>query len=166
MGESMQTRLDHWILPAVASGLTAGNSNAINVACSTTAVVIDLSTMDGLPEGWPYIDGPNNPSPLGHYFRICADGGDIYALFGPSYASVSGITTVNTTTVTAGTGVVTMAPKIPMKVPDNAWQDFLLPIGPRGGSSSDMSGKQSPCRFLALITTTGSPTARCHQSSL
>ena len=134
----------------------------------------------GLPAGWPFPDGPSDPTPLGHYLTIQADGGVIYALFGPTYASVSGITTTTTNTVAAAgsvsaagmptQGAITPLPNVACAIPalsTGAEGFFKLHKGNATAPNNGPAGTNSPSRFLALICAGAvTATARLRQGSI
>lgn len=141
---------------------------AIN--CSTTVQVIDLTTLPkcaALPGDQPV------KNPVGSYVRITADGGNVYFVTGNNFALLNAIpNTVVYSTVNATTGAVSNFANIPDVIYSGAWKDFVVVPGITGsmgssgaGSATPGYGKDSPCRYVALLTSTGNAAARIHQSS-
>ena len=153
----------------------AGQTVAVN--CSTTVTVVDLTS---LPRSVAVPGEQPVKNPVGSYIRITAQGGDVYFTTGSNFAALNTInTTVGFTAVNATTGAVTFNATTASTeldfIPAGAWKDFVVMPGQGGSSGSSgavMSGanvkgygKDSPCRYVALITSTGNATARIHQSS-
>lgn len=154
-----------WVMPMHVDA--SGNPAGIAVAVTTSVVAVDLTTMPGLPGTWPTNVTTANPNPLGHILDIEAEGGDVYAVCGPTFASVTGANAPvpgTTNTVNGGTGAVTLAKGICMHIPAGTTRPFRLPEG-NIGSGGGPFGSGSPCRFVALITKSGTATARLWQSS-
>lgn len=163
-GVSEQSAQADWILPPMVDG--SGNPNCVVVSVSATAQLVDLSTMPVSP--YPSSQGTvQQPSsnPLGHYVRIEADGGDVYALFGPSPAS---LLTGNvplasvTNTISGTTGAITAAKQTCCHIPSGTYKDFKLPAGASAGGW----GLQSPCRYVSLVSGGGTAKARVYQASI
>jgi len=165
MGQSEATRQSDWLLPAVVDG--TGNPNCIAVAVSTGAAALDLTSLP-VPAGvYDSHVAAATPNPIGRYVNFQAQGGDVFLIFGPTFASVTGGSnapaagTVNT--VNGTTGVVTMAKKVCIWVPQGQTLGCKLPVG--NESTPNQYGTASPCRFVAYVTSTGSATLRIWQSS-
>lgn len=112
MSQTEATRQSDWILPPIidTTGLYNGTPNGIQLASSTSAVIVDLFSLPPLS----YLDRSANaaiPSPLGHYICIQARGSDLYVLFGSSFASMTA-TLVSSALVTNPGGGYTSAPTV------------------------------------------------------
>ncbi|MBV9311546.1 MAG: hypothetical protein JOZ73_11975 [Solirubrobacterales bacterium] len=140
---------------------STGKARMVALAVTTTAGVIDLAA--NMPIS-PATD-PRETAPFGHYISLVAEGGDVYVLFGPTNASVTGANVPNpATTGSAQAGTVGLCQYIPAgrELP------IHLPRGPgREGplSNAPALGGASPMRFLAYVTKSGTATLRIHQSS-
>lgn len=135
---------------------------AIN--CSTTCQVVDLTS---LPKS-PATPGEQpNKNPIGTYVRIVAQGGDVYYTTGSNFAQLNAIAnTVVFSTVNATTGAVTISGKELDYIPAGAWVDFVAVPGVTPPAARNApAGNDSPCRYVALIASSGNPVARIHQSS-
>jgi hypothetical protein len=161
MGQTEATRQADWILPIMAD--TTGNVAGAALTASTSAVIIDLSTMIAATQA--YLSGSShamNPDPLGKYLNLQAQGNDVFCVFGPTLASVSGANAPNPATVNTVTAhAVNNIPGICMWIPQNATAAIKTPVG----SPDTTSHLNSPCRFLAFVTSTGSATLRIWASS-
>jgi hypothetical protein len=172
MGQTDATRQSDWILPMMVDA--NGNPNGVAIAVTAAVTGVDLTTVPGLPASFAGTPGATqDPNPLGHYLRVTAQGGDVFLVFGPNYASVTGANAPApaTTNAVSGTGVVTTGTKgICEQIPAGTYKDFKLPIGSLvHASASDAGGplgSSSPCRFVGLICSSGTATARLYQSSV
>ena len=113
MSQSMQTRLSDWIIPPRAAGAGAASTPAkgvlgspVTVAVSSTAVVIDLTQLAGVPQSTSLqtTEGSMQRGAVGHYVTLTADGCDIYFITGPTFASVSAANAPLARTVQVPTG--------------------------------------------------------------
>ena len=157
-GQCESTRQSDCILPMMVDA--SGNPNGISVACSTSVVGVDLTTVPGFPGTYDAAHTVADNNPIGHYVDIEADGGDVYVLFGPSLASVTGANApAPAFTNTIASGVVTMAKGACVHVPSGTTKSFKLPRGAVGGPNAPQ-GQGSPCRFVGLITASGTAKAR------
>jgi hypothetical protein len=190
-----------WIMPPMfttgATGGVTGSTVPVGeiypatgptvLACSTTVVVVDLTTICGSGAKARVQQGNDdwNPDPICHYLTLEADGDDIYFAFGDSVANVVGISPTQVTAVQAGTTGPTGQALNPftssggtvgggtvgcLKIPNNTSKDYKLPLGtPPVGTPTDNSaplGKWSPARYLAFRSNTGATVfLRMHQSS-
>lgn len=145
-----------------------GQVAAVN--CSTTVQVVDLTT---LPRSTVTPGSQPVDNPAGKYVRITADGGNVYFVTGSNFALLNAIpNTVVFSTVNATTGALTQNNSALDVIPAGAWKDFVVMPGatsPNGGaplgSATPGYGKDSPCRYVALVASSGNPVARIHQSS-
>lgn len=175
MGQEEATRQSDWILPPTTSGgapgPAAGISNGAAIAMSTTVAILDLTTLPGFPPPVAAVGASKqtteNPNAIGHYIDVVAEGADAYVVFGPTKASVTGANAPVATATTAvdANGVLTPAVGIPTYVPVGTTKPFKIPTGPIG-TASGVFGSGSPCRFLAVVTKTGTGILRVHQSSV
>lgn len=160
------TKQADWIIPMMAkttpnSGIACGAALAV----TTTAGVVDLTSIPGPPPG---AIGANtvNPNPLGHYVDFQADGGDVYVIFGAALADVTGTQKPAPATVNAvnGSGVITPAVGVCMKIASGTTATFKLHDGP-GSDSSATYGTSSAARFVGYVTASSTATLRIYQSS-
>ena len=181
-GAAEQTRQSDWVLPMMAAGSTVNGATigmpaGAVLAATTVVAAIDLTTLPGLPVDWPANDGGTSLPPLGHYLSLEAEGGDVYVLFGPTYASVTGANAPNAATNSAvsGAGALTQTKGMCVHVPQNGEKAYKLPLGPQyaaggpkagAGNASTIPGANSPARFLAYVTKTGTANLRVWQSSI
>lgn len=169
------TRQSDWILPPTVSGgppgPPVGTSNGAAIATSTTVAILDLTTLPGFP---PPVaaqgaskQATENPNPIGHYIDVTAEGADAYVVTGPTKASVTGANAPVATATTAvdANGVVTPGLGIPAYIPIGQTKPYKIPVGPLGTASGPM-GQNSPCRFLAVVTKSGTGILRVNQSSV
>ena len=167
MSQSEATRQSDWILPAVVD--SSGNPNCVSLAASTTAHALDLASLP-LPSGFydAHIAAAE-PNPLGRYINFQAQGGDVFLLFGPTFASVTSANAPlpsTSNTVSGTTGVVTMAKQVCIWVPQGQTLPCKLPVGPQTVNLLPVQyGTASPYRFVAYVTATGTATLRVWQSS-
>lgn len=164
MGQTEATRQSDWLLPAVVDA--SGNPNCIAFSVSTSVVAVDLTTIP-LPTGvYDTHIAAATPNPLGRYINFQAQSGDVYLLFGPSFASVTGSNAPAAATVNAvsgTTGAVTMAKQVCIWVPQGQTLGVKLPTGTVGAPNA--YGKVSQYRFVAAVTATSTATLRVWQSS-
>lgn len=164
MGQSEATRLSDWIIPAVVD--SSGNPNCAALAASTTAHAADLTTLPVPPGFYDTGIASVRTNPLGHYINFQAQGTDVFVIFGPSFASVTGSNApldTTTNTVSGSTGAITMAKKVCLIIPQNQTLPVLLPAGATAGVAW---GTSSPWRFVGYVTANGtSGTLRVWQSS-
>lgn len=174
-GQEEATRQSDWILPPTvfggAPGLAVGISNTAAIATSTTVAVLDLTTLPGFPSP-PAAQGASkqateNPNAIGHYVDLTAETADAYFFCGPTLASVSGANApvAATTSTINGSGVLTPAVGIPAYLPAGQTKPFKIPVGLIGTAGGPF-GTNSPCRFLAVVTKTGTGVLRVTQSSV
>lgn len=162
-GQFEATRQSDYIAPVCARGID-GKSSGCAFAASTTAVTVDMTTVPGLPLEWGNTQAADNPNPLGHYVDLTAEGGDIYVIFGPTFGSVEGGNVPNPATVnTVSSRGVTQAVGVAMYIPSGATRAVKLPVGGQGPQTGP-KGSNSPCRYLAFVTKTGTATLRVAQS--
>lgn len=164
MGQTEATRQSDFLIPANVDA--NGNPNCVSVAVTTSAGALDITTIP-LPTGVydPHIAAVT-PNPLGRYINFQAQGGDVYLIFGPTFASVtSGNKPVPGTnnTVNGSTGAVTMAKGVCIWVPQGQTLGCKLPQG--NTSVPNQYGVLSYFRFVAYVTATGSAVLRVWQSS-
>lgn len=162
MSSSEAQREYFFVSPIMAD--STGKVAGAALAASTTAAAVDLASMQGLPATWPTTSANANPNPLGHFLDVTAQAGDVYVVFGPTLASVTGANapvpaTVNTLT----SNVPNYIAGICDYVPSGSTKRFKLWQG--GGAVSGAIGANSPCRFMAYVTASGTATLRIHQSS-
>lgn len=163
-GQSEATRQSDFITPACARA-SDSKSNQYALAATVTAVTIDMASLLGLPVDWGNTQAADNPNPLGHYVDLTAEGGDVYVIFGPTQASVEGANVPNPATVnTVTTRVPAAAVGVPQYIPSGQTAPVKLPLG-ASGTSNGTKGQQSPCRYMAFVTKTGTATLRVRQSS-
>jgi hypothetical protein len=173
-GQEEATRQSDWILPPTvaggAPGLAAGVSNVAAIATSTTVAVLDLTTLPGFPPP-PAATGQSkqateNPNAIGHYIDLTAETADAYFIFGPTLASVTGANApvAATTSTVNGSGVLTPAVAIAGYLPAGQRLPVKIPVGVIGNGSGPL-GQGSPCRFLGVVTKSGTGVLRVHQSS-
>lgn len=155
------------VVPPIQSQIAAVN-------CSTTVQVVDLTT---LPRSAAVPGNQPVDNPAGKYVRITAQGGDVYFATGSNFALLNAIpNTVVFSTVNTTTGKLTIGNNELDYIPAGAWKDFVVMPGQGGSGGSGAGtgqagptnvgyGKDSPCRYVALIAATGNPVARIHQSS-
>lgn len=174
-GQEEATRQSDYILPptvgAGAPGPAVGISNVAAIATSTTVAFLDLTTLPGFPPP-PAAAGASkqaqdNPNPIGHYIDVTAEGADAYILFGPTKASVTGANAPVATAASSidANGVLTPAVGIGMLIPSGTTKPYKIPSGPVGTGSGPF-GQGSPCRFIAVVTKTGTGVLRVVQSSV
>lgn len=140
----------------------------VAVNCSTTVTVVDLTS---IPRSTVTPGSQPSDNPIGKYVRITADGGNLYFATGNNFAALNAITTtVGFSSVNTTTGKVTInaqanAAELDV-IPAGAWKDFVAMPGvtPQAAAKSP-AGNDSPCRYVALISASGNPVARIHQSS-
>jgi|SRR5579859_4051798 len=146
-----------------------GQTYAVN--CSTTVQVIDLTS---IPRNLAVPGDQPVKNPVNSYVRITAQGGDVYFVTGNNFAALNAIpNTVVFSTVNTTTGALTSTNSNETDcIPAGAWKEFIVPPGQGGSGGSSAPGnakpgygKDSPCRYVALIAATGNPVARIHQSS-
>jgi hypothetical protein len=168
-GETVKLKSES-ILPMMSSDSAAVCSGAV-VATSTSVVVVDLTTVLGLIPEMPTpggIPGSTGANPLGNFLSLQAEGADCYIVFGPTFASVSSgkvPSPTATNTVNGSTGAVTQRNQICFYLPAGCEQDYNLPLGPGAPGASGGYGAGSQCRFLAVITATGTGYLRMWQSN-
>ena len=164
MGQTEATRQSDWLLPACVDA--SGNPNCVAVSVTTSAAALDLTTRPVPPGFYDAHIAAVEPNPLGHYVNFQAQGGDVYLIFGPTFASVTaGNVPVpgTTNTVSNSTGAVTMAKGVCIWVPQGQTLGAKLPVG--NEATPNQYGKASPFRFVAYVTATGTATLRVWQSS-
>jgi hypothetical protein len=136
-----------------------GQVAAINV--TTTVVVVDTTS---LPRSTVTPGTQPTDNPVGKYIRITATGGDVYYTTGPNFALLNAIpNTAIFSAVNATTGKVTVDNRELDAIPNGSWKD--VKIMPGGGATATPAGGNSPCRYVALITASGTAAARLYQSS-
>lgn len=88
--QSEETRQADWILPPCidTTGLRGGTPNAVQLAASATAVIVDLTTIPP-PSFFDPEAAAVEQNPLGHYVCLQARGADIFLMFGSSFASMT-----------------------------------------------------------------------------
>jgi hypothetical protein len=153
----------YFYLPMMAdvNGKVAGFA----IGTSTSAVTLDLQSMNGQPQGYlTYGAAAANLNPIGPYISIQAEGVDCYLLFGPSYSSVTGANapaqaTVNTIT---GNGITNYIVGLCLYLPVTQTLRIKLPQG----SPKEFNAQGgSPARFLSVVTKSGTGVMRLWQSS-
>lgn len=80
------TRQADWILPPAISA--AGSCNTVNLALTTTPVIIDMTSIPSPPGLQDPPLNVTNQGPLGHYICMQAQGADTYFMFAPSYGAL------------------------------------------------------------------------------
>lgn len=96
------SRQSDFIIPGAVGN--DGISNVAAVSVSTTATVIDLSTLIAVPLIYGAQVPPQQYNAIGHYVNFQAQGGDMFALFGPSVASLTAGQIPSVTVTAGGTG--------------------------------------------------------------
>lgn len=127
MGESIQTRMFHWVSPPRASNQGLIGEVAA-IAVSAVAGVLDVRTVAAQVYSAASADGNQMLGLVGQYITIEADGADLGITFGPTLASVTGahvpalagVGTVN------GSGVYTEANTVCYRIPNGQERRFLL----------------------------------------
>lgn len=145
------------VVPPIYNGVVAVN-------CTTTVTVVDLCTM---PKSLAEPGEQPNANPIGKYVRITAEGGDIYFTTGNNFTALNAIANTSIfTTVNATTGKVTIAGGELDYIPAGSWKDFVaIPGVTPAAAAKSPAGNDSPCRYVALITSASSARARITQSS-
>lgn len=154
MSQTEATRQSDYILPMLAG--TDGKCAGAVIATSTGVASLDLTTVPMLPAGFANSYTAPNPNPCGHYITVQAEGADAYILFGPTQASVTGSNAPAQSTT--GTKVVALAAYIPAAQE----RHYKIPLGDNAGAGY---GNDSPCRWLGVVTKTGSGVLRVFPSS-
>lgn len=162
-----ETHQSDWIMPPMAPHATTPPA-VCALAATTTAVIVDLTTMWGTAAKAGLTPGNEdyNPNPIGHYLNVQADGGDIYIAFGADVASLAGISATAVSTVAAN--AITAVAGGTLKIPNGSTLPVKIPIGaPPAAAQYDNAdvGKYSPARFLGFLTAAGTGTLRMWQSS-
>jgi hypothetical protein len=158
VSQTEATTQSDYILPPMASGTggAAGKVAMYVAATSNSAINVDLTTIPGFPDTFTGSQKALDPNPLGHYITIQAEGVDAYFVFGPTQASVS---SSNAPLQSAtGANVVQLCGYLPA----GQERSYKLPRGDQAGAGI---GNDSPCRWLAVVTKTGSGVIRVWQSS-
>ena len=160
-------------------GQTYAASGPITLGCTTTPIIVDLTTLCGPPVKASVPQGNENwsPTPLGHRIAMQADGDNVYVAFGDSLAALGTISPTAVTAVQPGTTGPTGAALNPftsgggtagggtttcIKIVKDSPFPFLfeLPVGatvnPPGTVVSQdnadyMGGKYSPARYMAFV---------------
>lgn len=163
MAETLeQTRQVDWVLPPVVD--SSGNPNSVAISVTGTAGAADLSSMP-YPAGlYDVSTTAQLPNPLGHYVSFAAQTADIFVMFGPTFASVTGANkpvAATTNTVSGSTGVVTMAKGVCWLIPSGTTLRVKLPLG----SPANPWGAASPWRFVGYVTASAA-ILRVSQSSV
>jgi hypothetical protein len=136
----------------------------VAINCSTTVQVVDLTS---IPRNVITPGTQPNDNPIGKYVRITADGGNIYWVTGNNFAALNAIAnTVVFSTINTTTGKITVAGTEMDMLPSGAWKDFVAMAGVTPPAAPKTpAGNDSPCRYVALMSASGNPVARIHQSS-
>ncbi|HMF11747.1 MAG TPA: hypothetical protein VKE94_05555, partial [Gemmataceae bacterium] len=88
------------------------------LAVTTVAATVDLMSLPALPADWPSTSANIAPNVLGHFIDLICEGGDIYVVFGPTLASVSGANApAPATTNTVSSNLITSSVGICMYLP-------------------------------------------------
>ena len=134
-----------------------GKVAAAVLAATSAAANIDLTTVPARGAGFT---DPGNKNPLGHYVTVQNDGtNDVYLVFGPTQASVSGANAP--AAATTGTNAVGLC----MRVASGSEKRFKLPVGDTASSAG--VGGDSPGRWMAYVCkATQTATIRVFQSSV
>lgn len=136
-----------------------GATVAIN--CSTTVQVVDFTS---IPQTGIKVNDPASQNPVGHFVRVTADGGAVYYVTGSNFAQLNAISNPNAfTTVNTTTGKVTINGSEVDVIPSGSFVDFVVP---QSGTAQTQNppGSNSACRYIALLSASGNPVARMHQS--
>jgi hypothetical protein len=154
-------------LPPMVKG--SGTETAcFNFAAGQSAVIVDLTSYPVGTQAKASITIGNddyNPNPTGHFLYLEAQGCDIYVAFGPSFASLSGISATAVSTVNGSTGVITPVTGGTFCIPQGKAVRWKIPPSQGTPDNADV-GASSPARFLGFITTTGtSGILQTYQSS-
>lgn len=151
-----------WDVERMAAEITPPVQGAtVAVNCNTTPQVIDLCSF---PSANLVPNQPDKKNPVGHYVRITADSNAIYFAFGSNITTLKNLSTTSYTTVNATTGAVTVTSNECSVVPGGSWKDFRVIPGITPQVKNPI-GADSPCRYIALLTATGTSIARIEQSS-
>lgn len=171
MATTEQTQQSDFIQPMMANKSATGTVAGWALATSTTAVVVDLTTLPGLPDTFTSEQRAYDPNPLGHFVTLQAEGVDAYVIFGTDAASVSsGNAPVATTTNTVTANVPALAAGVCMYIP--AGQERAFKLGNLATSRNTNTttgegyGSASPMRFMAVVTKSGTGVLRAWQSSI
>lgn len=97
-----QSSQSDWILPGSVG--TNGVPNTAVLAVGTTATTVDLASLPTLPMFYDRSVSAISSNPLGHYVNFQAQGADIFALFGPTFASLALGQVASATVATGGIG--------------------------------------------------------------
>lgn len=156
----------HFVSPMMAADASPNQGKVAGAALAATTgnVIVDLTTLPAVPADWPASSKNIAPNVLGHFLDMTAEGGDVYFIFGPTLASVSGgnapaPATVNTVTSNA----ITSSVGVCMYLPAGQTRSFKLWAGAQTDGTTP--GTKSPCRFLAFLTKAGTATLRINMSS-
>lgn len=154
MSQTEATRQSDWILPPMASS-TGKVANAAVLATSTAVASQDL-TLLGFPDSYNTIGTAGNPQACGKYVTVQAEGADAYVLFGKTQASVTG----SNAPLQSATGVNVV--QLAVYIPAGTDKHFKIPLGDNAGGGY---GNDSPARWLAVVTKTGTGVLRVWMSS-
>ncbi|HEY1695130.1 MAG TPA: hypothetical protein VGG39_23340 [Polyangiaceae bacterium] len=136
------------VLPPVQGALAC-------VQLSNAVQIVDLTTLPSSPAG----DGTLK-NPVGRYVRITLRGGDGYYATGNNASTLAAISPTSYSTVAAN-GKITLTNNEASIIPAGSYADFVV----AGGATSQLPpGGLSPCRYVALVASTGTPVAEIHQS--
>jgi hypothetical protein len=157
------------VIPAMQGAVAQTNVNS-------TPVVIDITTLPSNPAvrnvppnananlGQATVD-PDQYNPVGKYVRITASSNTVYYAVGSNYAALANINAAAFSTINGTTGQVTTNGQEGEPIAAGAWVDVYITMGgtPR---TQNPPGANSPCRYLALVTSgSNTATATIRQSS-
>jgi hypothetical protein len=158
MGQTEATRQSDNIWPPIVGSILV-------LPLTTSVLILDMTTFaqsPALPQS--KVKGSQNTSPMGQYLTAISLSNFFFA-FGPTAASLSGLSTTATSTVVQSgafsipggnttNGCIPWAGGVPLPV--------RLPPGPEADPTSGEFikwGTQSQARFLGLILAAGAPTS-------
>lgn len=135
---------------------TDGKAPIASLAVGIAAVTIDLMSIpsyglgvNGSPPG--LVEDPNV---IGHMLGLQATGADVWYIFGPTLASVSGANAPNPATRTAlAANLITPAVAICTLMAVNTYREYFLPKG--NVAAGGAKGTNSPARWMSAITLAG-----------
>lgn len=102
MGQTESTRQADWILPPSVGA--NGTSNAMAFALSSTAQILDLTSVPSPPGLLDPSAGARDRGPLGHYLCVQSQGTDAFLVFSASYSALVSQAVGGITMLTRGAG--------------------------------------------------------------
>ena len=131
------------------------------IPVTTTVTVVDLCSF---PRTKTTPGDRPTKNAIGAFIRITAVGGDVYYVTGNNFAQLNTIASASTpSAVNATNGTVTFSGGETDSIPNGTWKGFRAMPG--NNAQAAPLGADSPCRYVALITATGTASARMYQSS-